>query len=810
MRKIVRFEDLARDAGYAWRQLRRQPAFALTSTITLALGLAASIAIFAFVDAVLLRPLPYRDPSRLVAVFERSPGLERSNLSYLDYLDWKRLNTVFSSLAAYQSSGVTLQAPAGAERVAAARVSDDFFRTLGVSTAAGRDFRSGEDLEGGPKVVIVSDAIWRTRYGSGAVLGEHVLLNGGSYEIVGILPRTFHFGPVGSADYWIPLQRSSQCDQRRSCHNLYGVARLADEMSVSTAAANVASIAKALEQQYPDSNRDQGATVVDLTEVVVGSVRPILWLLLGGAALLMVISSLNVAGLLVVRSESRRRELAVRSALGATSGRVVAQFVVESAVLVGLALAIGMALSYWAVGWLTRLIPADALARMPFLNGVTLGARALLFGVVTAALSAVVFAVTPLLHVTWAGYREGAAHTSRGSASLTWRRLGSHIVVLELAVAMVLLVGAGLLGRSLHRLLTEDLGLQPDRLATLRIVAPPSYTGNEQLVALQRQLLERATALPGVTSVGLSSTPPLIGGNTMWIRVTGRPYNGEHNDVHYREVTPGYFSALGARLVRGRGISEQDDASHPPVVVVNEALVRKYFPGEEAVGRQIQYASNSTQPPMEIVGVIADIKESAIDSETPPTIYVAFVQDPTSSFALAARTSLPPGVLLPALTAAIRGVDPSLSVSAPRTMTQLVEGSQAAYLRRAAAWLVGAFAGAAWLISTVGLYGVIAYSVSQRTREIGVRMALGAQRRGVSALIVREAATLTVAGIGIGLLAAVASTPLLENLLFGIAGWDPATLGAVAVVLGASSLLASYLPARRAAGADPVEALRAE
>ena len=810
MRKSFSFDDLAKDARFALRQLRRQPAFTLTATTTLALGLAASTAIFAFVDAALLRPLPYRDPSRLVGVFERSLQIERSNLSYLDYLDWKRLNTVFSSLSAYQGSGVTLQTAAGAERAAAARVSDDFFRTLGVAPAAGRDFRPGEDLESGQKVVLISDAIWRSRYGGRPMLGETLSLNGAPYEIVGVLPRDFHFAPVGSADYWIPLQRSSGCDQRRSCHNLYGVARLADGVSPAAAAANVASIAKALEKQFPDSNRDQGGTVVDLAEVVVGNVRPILWLLLGGAALLMVIASLNVAGLLVVRSESRRRELAVRSALGASSGRVMAQFVMESVVLVGLAGLLGAGLSYWTVEWLTKLIPSDALARMPFLNGITLDVRALAFGVFTAVLAAMLFAVTPLLHVTWSGYREGVARSARGSSGMTWRRLGSKIVVLELAVAVVLLVGAGLLGRSLHKLLTEDLGLQPDRLATVRVVAPASYAGNEQLVALQRRVLGRAAALPGVTSAGLSSTPPLAGGNTTWIRVMGRPYNGEHNEVHYREVSPGYFTALGARLLRGRAIDERDDPTHPPAAVVNETLVRKYFPGQDALGQQLQYAPTSSQAPMEIVGVVGDIKESPLDTETPPTMYVAFAQDPTDGFVVVVRTSQAADALLPALTAAVRAIDPSLTVALPRTMSESVEGSPAAYLRRAAAWLVGAFAGAAWLISIVGLYGVIAYSVSQRTREIGVRMALGAQRSGVSALIVRDAITLAAIGIAIGLAAAVASTRLLGGLLFGIAGWDPATLGGVALVLGASSLAASYLPARRAAGVNPVEALRAE
>ncbi len=805
-------DNLIQDIRFALRQLRRSPIFALTASVTLALGLCAAVAIFAFVDAALIKPLPYQDPSRLVGVYERVQVFPQSNLSYADYLDWKRLNTSFASLAAYQSTGVTLTTSEGVERVPAARVSDDFFHTLGVAPILGRDFRPGEDLPEAPRTVLLSYGAWQKRYGGRSdVLGQTVTLNDSPNVIIGVLPRAFHFAPAQPADFWLSLHANNPCELRRGCHNLYGVARLKDGVSVEAASANVATIASQLEQLYPDSNRGQGSAIVPLSEVIVGTVRPVLLVLIAGAGLLLLLAAVNVASLLLVRSEGRRRELAVRTALGASSSRIAAQFVTEGGVLVTIGSGLALVAADWTIELLTNLIPASIAARMPFLLDLGLTPRVLGFTAVVACLAVILFAATPALRLRLSDMRQGLTEGSRGSSGMTWHALASKLVVVEIAAAIVLLVGAGLLGKSLYRLLHVDIGLQADRLATVTVTAPSvKYAKNEQTIALLRQIEDRVRSLPGVQSVGSSSRRPLVGGNTMWIRVAGRPYNGEHNDVHYREVTASYFSTLQARLIRGRYFREEEDASQPAVVIINRTLAQQYFPGEDPLHRQLLYAPPTTQPAMEIVGIVDDLKESALDSETPATIYVPFAQDPTNGFSVFIRTSQAEASVLPALIGAIHEVDPALPTFGASTMRDLVNDSQSAYLRRSSASLVAGFAALAWILGAVGLYGIVAYSVSQRTREIGVRVALGAQRGAIYRLVLREAAWLTVLGVSFGLVCAIATAALMGNLLFGVRSWDPATLVAAAGVLGLSALVASYVPARRASRVSPVEALRAE
>jgi macrolide transport system ATP-binding/permease protein len=813
-RSTIPFLDhLLQDLRFAIRQLRKNLGFTCTAVLVLALGMCASVAIFAFVDAALIKPLPYRNPSRLAGVFESVAMFPQSNLSYPDYLDWKKLNTTLSSLDAYQHRGFLVSTPAGAQPVRGARVSDGFFRTLGVVPVLGRDFYAGEDLPTAPRTVLLSYAAWQQRYGGRPdVLGQAVTLDGAPNIIVGVLPREFHFAPAEPADFWTALHAQGECDLRRSCHSLYGVGRLKDGVSLQAASANMTSIARQLEKQYPDSNSGQGAALMPLTEVIVGDIRPLLLLLLSGAGLLLLIAAVNVAALLLVRSESRKREIAVRTALGASAGRLVSQFVTEACVLVAAGGILGLVSARWAMQLLVSLISEDMLARTPFLQGLGLNIRVLAFAGVVSLLAAALFSLAPGLRIRRFETREGLAEGSRGSAGTVWRRLGSRLVVLELATAMVLLVGAGLLVKSLHRLMHVGIGVEADHLVTMDVMAPPATYGKEaQAIALGRTIVDRIRSLPGVKSVGFAANGvPLQGnGNTTWVRVLGRPWHGEHNEMPERDISAGYFATLGAKLVRGRDFSDVEDASKPHVAIINQAFARHYFPGEDALARQLSFLS--TPPvPIQIVGIVEDIREGPLDAAIPPVIYFPFNQSTDTYLGLVVRTAQDERSLLPALAATIRQIDPGIVPIGAAAMTDRVSDSPSAAVHRFSARLVGGFAVLALLLGVVGLYGVVAYSVSQRTREIGVRIALGAQRGSVYQLIVKEAGWLAAIGIAIGLACSVAAATLIRGLLFAVQPWDFPTLAAVAAVLGIAALVASFIPARRAASIDPVEALRAE
>ena len=805
--------ELTQDFRYAFRQLRKSPGFAFTSILVLALGMCASVSIFGFVDAALIKPLPYQHPDRLLFVTESAAMFPHANLSYPDYLDWKKANKVFSSLDVYRGDGFLFQNGGGAEPVNAARVSDGFFRTLGFTPMLGRDFYAGEDLPDAPNTVMLTYSTWRKRFGGRRnVVGESVLLSGVPYTIIAVLPREFQFALAGAPEFWANLHPVDNCSKRRSCHDLEGVGRLKDGQTLDTARAEMKGIARQLEIQYPNDNRDQGAFVAPLYEMIVHDVRPILLLLLSGAGLLLLIACVNVSSLLLVRSESRKREIAVRGALGASKLRLVRQFTIEGLVLVLGSFALGLLGSQLSMQVMTRLISQDMMDFMPYLSGLGVNLHVLGFAVLISIAATALFSLTPLLRLPLSEIKTGLAEGDRGHAGTLWRRFGANLVAAELAIAVVLLVGAGLLGKSFYRLLHIDVGFVPDHLATVQLaVSDAAYPKNPEQEALGRKIVERVSHLPGVVSVGLTNVLPVsFNGNTWWIRVLGHPYNGEHNEVNERDVSSAFFTTLQAKLVRGRYFTEADDATKPRVMIINEALAKKYFPGEDPIGKKIGDTNLTPDSLSEIVGIVSDVHDGALDSEIWPAVYHPFNQSPDTYFSLIARTSQSEGSILQAIVGAVHEVDPGIGTKDETTMTARINNSPSAYMHRSAAWLVGGFAFLALLLGVVGLYGVIAYSVSRRTREIGVRMALGAQRGSVYQMIMTEAAWLTMIGILAGLVCSLIAATLIRSMLFGVQYWDVATLCGVSVTLAVCALCASYFPARRASRVEPMVALRYE
>jgi predicted permease len=520
----------------------------------------------------------------------------------------------------------------------------------------------------------------------------------------------------------------------------------------------------------------------------------------------------NVASLVLVRSESRRHEIAVRGALGATRSRLVWQFVTEGLLLAALGSVTGAFVAAGIMRLLAGLVPKDMASNMPFLEGVGLNAHTAAFVAAIALLAALLLAATPALRLSFQDVRDGLSDGVRGGSGRLWRRLGANLVIAELAIAVVLLAGAGLLGQSLYRLLHVPLGFDPNHLPTVDVMAPGTvYTSDEQITGLYREVLRRVSSLPGVESAGMTSMLPVQCNCAIdRIHFPGRPDHGEHNDVDERHVSAGYLQTLKATLVRGRFFTDADDASKPGVVVINQALARKYFPGQNPVGQRIANDESGRPSVWEIVGVVDDVREGPLDVDTWPAEYFPISQATQRPFTLAVRTRQDAATLLPLLVSTLHQIDPNLGVSDEATMAAKIDTTQAALLHRFSAWLVGGFAVMALVLGVVGLYGVIAYSVSQRTREIGVRMALGARRSSVYALIMRQAGWLTMAGLAIGLACSVGTSLLIRKLLFGVQAWDAVTLGCVAVLLGLAAMAASFLPARRAASVNPTDALRAE
>ena len=805
--------DLLKDLRYCVRLLRRTPGFVLTAILVLALGIGAATAIYAFVNATLVKPLPYREPARLMALFEHNPVGDRFHLSDFDYRMWKQRNNVFTSLDIYEPYRDTLTKPEGPEMVSAAVVSDGFFRTLGVTPALGRDFLPGEDRPSAPQTTILNYATWKYRFGGDEkVLGRTVKLGGESYTVVGVLPPEFHFAPAGRVEFWTTLH--GECEGNRVCFPFYGLARLRDGVSSAAAYEDLSAIAREIATEYPQYSRDRTATLVPLTEVILGDVRPTLMALMSGAGLLCLIGFVNVGGLLLVRAEKGKRETAVRAALGASNMRLLRQYAVDGLLLAGLGCLLGVVLAKGSIGTLAKQIPPNLLENMPYIENIHLSVRVILFAAAVSAIGGVLFFAGPAIHFLCSDLRTRLTEGGRGAAGMGWRRLGASLVATEIAITVVLLIGAGLLTKSFYRLLHVDVGIRPSHLALLHVSRLSPGNDAASNIELERRVVMRMAALPGVTAVGVSGKPVVASGedfkSTMGhYRAVGRPTMGPGPEPMDETVSSGYFETLGARLIAGRTFTEADDAAKPRRAVINRTLAKELFPSEDAVGKLILSAFD-LQHPIEVVGVIDDIKDGALDLHPIPAVYSPFNQRPRSGFYVTVRMSQSPKSLLTSMVQAVHQIDPTLIANEEETMAARIDNSEAAYLHRSAAWVIAGFATLALLLGTVGLYSVISYSVGQRTREIGIRIALGAQKPAVYRLIFGESAKPVIAGLAGGLLCSFWLTAFLRGMLFGVSPWDKETMCVVVCVLAGASLVASYIPARRAASIEPTEALRAE
>ena len=800
------------DVKYGARMLAKRKGFTLVAASALALGIGANTAIFSVVNAVLLRPLPFPESERLVKLYvtDARRGVTKYPTSYLNFSDWRSQNTSFEAVAAHASTGASVRAGDKPESVEGVYVTADLFRVLGASPLLGRTFLPEEEAPDS-RVVVLSHEMWRKRFNSDtSIINRQVAFDGVPTTVVGVMPEGFQFPvEVVGPEYWQPLNPKSEMNLERGQNYLSVVGRLKPNVSLAEAQAEMATIAARLEQQYTEKNAGRGINLVPLHEDIVGDVRPALLVLLGAVGLVLLIACANVANLTLARAASRSREIAIRAALGASRLRVARQLLTESLLLAlggGLA---GLLLAVWGVEALGAAIPAD----IPRAAETGIDPVVLLFTLFVALLTGVVFGLAPALRASKSDFNEALKEGSRGSTEgFRSNRLRGLLVVSEVALSLVLLVGAGLLVRSFLELRNVRPGFEPQNLLTAGIGLPQNkYPSEASQAAFYKQVLERVSALPGVKAVGGVEPLPMSGNNwSTTVTVEGRPAPppGQRQRTQTRVVSPGYHRAMGIPLLRGRLFTEQDTAASPKVVVVSESFARQIFPGEEAVGKRVKptLAPNFTA---EIVGVVGDVKHRALDETPSPELYASYQQAPQPFLALVVRAE--PAVtagLTNSIREAVLQIDADQPLYNVKTMDELLSDTVAG--RRFQMTLLGLFAAVALALASVGVFGVMSYSVTRRTHEIGVRVALGAQRRDVLRLVVGQGMALVGAGIALGLAASLALTRLIAALLYGVSASDPLIYSAVALLLATVALLACYLPARRAAKVDPMVALRYE
>jgi predicted permease len=809
-------DTIRQDVTFAGRQLLKNPGFSVIAILTIALGIGATTSIFSVVDGIMLRPLPYDEPDELVMVWADYtrrdvilPDLRREWLSWPNFADFRDGVAAVEHVAAFGGWGPTLTGAGDAERLRGGRFSHGMFSdVLGVQPAVGRTFLPEEDRADGPLTVLLSHGLWQRAFGADpGVVGSSILLNDEPYEVVGIMPANFSPPAFLGADIWTSLQLDDSNGGGRGGAFLRSVGRLGDGATLEVARAQASQLGARLEQEYPRSNQDIGYNVYPLQYDMVQQASTALWVLLGAVGFVLLIACVNVANLLLARGASRSGELAVRAALGAGGRRILRQLMTESLIMAVLGGVLGIALSFAGTGWLVSLAPPGT----PLLEQVAVDARILFFAATVTGMAGLLFGILPALKAT---RTQPAATLREGGRSGTGRRSGalrSSLVVGQVALALVLLVGAGLLVRSFQNLRDVDLGFEPEGVLTMVVQLPGArYPDAEARRGFFGPLEAQLLAIPGIESVGAINALPLAGqdGDTGFeIEGAPPPESGRRPAVWLRVTTPGYFDAMGLRLVAGRSFTMTDTDDQPRVIMINETLANRYFDGD-AVGKRINVNSPDSPVWREIVGVVGDIKNFGIRAESRNAMYVPYYQFAPGFMFATMRTSVDPVTVMGAVRAEVSRMDPGIAVAQLQPMSDWVDGSLSA--DRFTTSLLTGFAAVALILALVGLYGIVSYSVQTRLREVGVRIALGAESTNIRGLILRWSLRLAVVGIALGALGAASVTRLMEGLLFGVGATDVPTFGGVALLMGLATLLASFIPAVRATRVDPIQVLRSE
>ena len=824
---FVWLEQLWQDIRYALRMLCKSPGFAAIATLTLALGIGANTSLFSVVNGVLLNPLPYPYSSQVVTAANWFPGFGEGSISYPDFLDWARLNHTFSSLAAYRQGSFNLTGQGDAERVSAMEISASFFPLLSVNPIIGRDFSSAEDQLGGPPAVILSGGFWKTKFGSSSdIIGKALSLDGTDYTVVGVIPENFYFCceniDFRLSDVYVPIGVSKDpwMRDRRITPGIRAVGRMKQGVTLSQARADMDGVARNLAAAYPDIEKDLGIVVTPLKQVMVHDIRPFLLVLLAAVGFVLLIACVNVANLLLARSTGRGREFAIRAALGASRSRVVRQLLTESVLLAMAGGALGLLLASWG----TRAALAALPSALPRSNDVRLDPRVLLFTLIVSLFAGILFGLAPAIRTARPDLHQTLKEGGRGASGMRYRTQ-SIFVIVETALAVVLLIGAGLTIRTLVSLWSVNPGFDSHNVLSFSVGFPPSLASADAnaIRATLRQFTDKIAAVPGVGAVSVSNGAiPLNHESALVFWREGQAQPATEASMPFAlwyRVGPDYLKVMKIRLLRGRFLSAQDDANSPGVCVIDEDFARKFFGNEDPIGKRLNFDLVYTEP-LQIVGVVAHVKQYGLDetvnSPVQAQFYMSLLQLPddqlktlaSSTTGFIIRTQGSPDAFASAVRDALREFNSEAVLYAPKTMDHIISQSLAA--RRFAVMLLAVFAALALVLASIGIYGVISYIVGQRTHEIGIRMALGAQRSHVLKIVLGQGARLALLGVMIGLAAAAGLTRLMGTILYGVSATDPLTFAAVAIVLTLIALAACYIPARRAVRLDRIVALRHE